>query len=167
MTRGRPRRVSRRAGGPGGALRQWEMHFGPNMTPMVDVVMVILIFFMAGTAVIAPELFLAAGLPADPSVQDAPGPTQRDAFELPAARFTLRLSRRSGRTVIDGLGLRAELVDALGARLRDVVNDGSAGEIAVLIQPDSDVPFSDVVAVHDRVAAAGVSRIGLLESPPR
>ncbi|MCH7961632.1 MAG: biopolymer transporter ExbD [Planctomycetes bacterium] len=96
--------MSRRAGGPGGALRQWEMHFGPNMTPMVDVVMVILIFFMAGTAVIAPELFLAAGLPADPSVQDAPGPTPRDAFELPAARFTRRLWRRSGRTVIDGLG---------------------------------------------------------------
>ena len=28
------------------ALRQWELRFGPNMTPMVDVVMVILIFFM-------------------------------------------------------------------------------------------------------------------------
>ena len=167
MTRGRPRRVSRRAGGPGGALRHWEMHFGPNMTPMVDVVMVILIFFMAGTAVIAPELFLAAGLPADPSMKDAPGPTIRDAFELPAARFMLRLSRRSGRTVIDGLGLREDRLDALGARLREVVDDGAAGEIAVLIQPDADVPFTDVVAVHDRVASAGVSRIGLLESPGR
>ena len=29
------------------ALYTWQLQFGPNMTPMVDVVMVILIFFMA------------------------------------------------------------------------------------------------------------------------
>ena len=46
-----------------GALAHWDLHYGPNMTPMVDVVMVILVFFMASTAVLGPEWFLRSALP--------------------------------------------------------------------------------------------------------
>src|SRR5215813_7077601 len=41
----------------------YDQHYGPNMTPMVDVVMVILIFFMASTAFLGPEWFLKTHLP--------------------------------------------------------------------------------------------------------
>ncbi|MDX2148115.1 MAG: biopolymer transporter ExbD [Planctomycetota bacterium] len=44
------------------ALGTYELHHGPNMTPMVDVVMVILVFFMASAAILGPEWFLNAGL---------------------------------------------------------------------------------------------------------
>ncbi|MFZ4431104.1 MAG: biopolymer transporter ExbD [Phycisphaerales bacterium] len=40
-----------------------ESHYGPNMTPMVDVVMVILIFFMASAAILGPEWFIKSNLP--------------------------------------------------------------------------------------------------------
>ena len=162
MTRARSRSTSRRASERGLALKQWEMHFGPNMTPMVDVVMVILIFFMAGTALIAPEMFLSAGLPSEPGETDAPGPVVNDPFELPPAQFTLRIHRASGRTVIDGLGFTSGSLDELQARLGDI--SSGASDFAVLIQPALDVPFADVVAIHDRIIAAGISRVGLLDS---
>lgn len=149
----------------GAALTQWEMHFGPNMTPMVDVVMVILIFFMAGTAIMAPEMFLTAGLAVEPGDENLPGPIVEDPFELPPARFTLRLRRAGGQTVIDGLGLESGAIEDLEGRLASVSGDGGDGsEVAILIQPSVDVPFADVVAVQDQVVGAGIERVGLLES---
>src|SRR4051812_37590647 len=56
----------------------YDSHLGPNMTPMVDVVMVILIFFMASTAFLGPEWFLKTHLPAASAAppSDAPEPTR-------------------------------------------------------------------------------------------
>ncbi|MEZ6319152.1 MAG: biopolymer transporter ExbD [Phycisphaerales bacterium] len=65
-----------------GALAVHELHFGPNMTPMVDVVMVILIFFMASTALLGPEWFIRAHVPGD---QAGAGVGER--FELPEVRM--------------------------------------------------------------------------------
>lgn len=45
------------------AWRRYESAFGPNMTPMVDVVMVILVFFMASAAFLGPEWFVKSVLP--------------------------------------------------------------------------------------------------------
>ena len=39
-------------------------HVGPNMTPMVDVVMCILIFFMLGSTFLQTEMFLQSSMPA-------------------------------------------------------------------------------------------------------
>ena len=57
------------------------VNVGPNMTPMVDVVMCILIFFMLGTSLASPELFLKshtaaidkAGLGSEQGAQKLPG----------------------------------------------------------------------------------------------
>jgi len=61
--------------------------FGPNMTPMVDVVLVILIFFMASTAFIGPEWFLRAALPSDQAADQGGAD-----FSLPPARFEIVLA---------------------------------------------------------------------------
>ena len=43
----------------------YDLHYGPNMTPMVDVVMVILIFFMSFAAFLGNEWFLRGAIPFD------------------------------------------------------------------------------------------------------
>ncbi|MCP2732564.1 biopolymer transporter ExbD, partial [Limnofasciculus baicalensis] len=45
------------------ALAQHDLHYGPNMTPMVDVVMVILVFFMASAVFLGPEWYLKTAIP--------------------------------------------------------------------------------------------------------
>src|SRR5690606_9925072 len=81
---------------------------GPNMTPMVDVILVILIFFMATTVIVGEEWFLGAGLTrqAPHEAREGAGAdeAQEDPFEMPPPRFTLRLSVGEGGTVVSGLG---------------------------------------------------------------
>ncbi len=148
-----------------GALRRWELRFGPNMTPMVDVVMVILIFFMAATALLGPEWFLRTALPA----YGGSGASGADPFTLPPARFDIRLTRdEEGRTVATGLGgaplgledLEGELA-ALGADASGPVGDAGGGGVLILISAAAEVPYRDVVRVHDACTRAGITQVGL------
>jgi biopolymer transport protein ExbD len=143
------------------ALRQWELRFGPNMTPMVDIVMVILIFFMAGTALVGPEWVLRASLP---DGRGAARPASTDPFSLPPARFELLLSVRDGRTVTAGLGLTNASPDDVGLALRRLASDAGNTEVILLIRPAPDVPYRDVVRIHDECERAGITRIGLMPS---
>lgn len=143
-----------------GALRRWELRFGPNMTPMVDVVMVILIFFMAATALLGPEWFLRSALPSPGA--GAP-PVPGDPFALPPARFDIRLFiDADGRTVADGLGARVSL-DELEEQLAALGAEAEPGSITVLIQPTDGVPYRDVVRVHDACTRAAITQVGLLD----
>lgn len=147
-----------------GALDRWELRFGPNMTPMVDVVMVILIFYMAATALIGPEWFLRTALP---SVGSGAAAVPEDPFALPPARFDVRLSRDAeGRTVADGLGATMPL-DELDAQLATLGRDAGSGGVLILVAPDDDVPYRDVVRVHDACTRAGITRVGLVAAPAR
>src|SRR5256885_8124330 len=68
------------------ALHAWELNYGPNMTPMVDVVMVILIFFMASASFAGSEWFLKTAIPKQ-GTAEAPKADKPDPFKLPPARF--------------------------------------------------------------------------------
>ena len=90
-SRSRPLRQRNIFGGKG--------RFGPNMTPMVDVVLVILIFFMAATTIVGQEWFLSADLPEQ----------QRDADVsagslLPTPMLDVELFLRDGVVLARGMG---------------------------------------------------------------
>jgi len=131
--------------------------FGPNMTPMVDVVMVILVFFMAGMAFVAPELFISTGI-ASTRERGEGAAVERDPFELPPVTFTITLRRDGAVTVVDGAGMDGVGVDAVEAAVRELLG---RGELGVLIAPASDVPIEDVVFVQGACARAGVERVAL------
>jgi len=138
------------------ALASYEAHHGPNMTPMVDVVMVILIFFMASTVVMGPEWFLRSGLPRKGSTVAAQ--------PLPETRITVRLSITPDRQTvvsIDG-GPPGTPVDAASA-LRLLVPDSlAASSITLLIDAADDVPYDDVVTLHEAAATAGITKVGVV-----
>ena len=90
------------------AMHQWRLHFGPNMTPMVDVVMVILVFFMASTAFIGPEWLLRIGLAEDAQ-------SESGSFRLGPAELTVRLQVVDGAVCVSGLGLEGAPLDALAS----------------------------------------------------
>lgn len=141
------------------ALRQWELRFGPNMTPMVDIVMVILIFFMAGTAFVGPEWFLRAALPAS---RTGPGPG--DPFALPPARFEVALLAESGRTLATGLGLVGAPLADLERAIEDLGREAQGAGVIILLRPAPAVPYRDVIRVHDACERAGLTKVGLLEA---
>lgn len=143
------------------ALAMHAGQIGPNMTPMVDVVMVILIFFMASAAFLGPEWLLKTALPsrsAEPSAPAAAPPP-----------LVLRLDIRSGPEpfiVING-GPATRTAD-LSPALQAAMTDRRPADVIVLVVPEPDAPYEAVVRVHELCAELGIEKIGLGEpqAPP-
>jgi biopolymer transport protein ExbD len=150
------------------ALKVYELHYGPNMTPMVDVVMVILIFFMASAAIMGPEWFIRTALP-------APTPPQAAAInpppDAPGVRLRLELAREGALTRVTLVRADAGATEAqrspraltlaeLSTVLRELAGDAPA-EAVVLIKAGPEVPYADVVGAHEACQRLGITRVGL------
>lgn len=138
------------------ALHQWHLHFGPNMTPMVDVVMVILVFFMASTAFIGPEWLLRIGLAEEDTPQDG-------GFRLGPAELIVRLSVPDGQVRVDGLGLAGAGLEALeSAAAQAVASLGSASSQAhIILVPGDAVPYEAVVRAQETFVSAGFVHVAI------
>ncbi len=121
--------------------------FGPNMTPMVDVVLVILIFFMAATTIAGQEWFLRTDLPESGDDQDA-----SLRLDLPTPMLDVSLFVESGspggRIMVQGLGNEARTLDSL-LRQIESMDDADAQGLILRVGADDRVPYGSIVALHD------------------
>lgn len=116
-----------------------------NVTPLVDVVLVLLIIFM----VTAP--FLQGGLEVDLPKVATSGMDVREGLVVSVRRGgTLAVGER---TVPDG-----QFEDAL-ARAR-------AKDRPVYLKADQSVPYGEIVGIIARLRRAGVTQLGLVTQPP-
>lgn len=129
-----------------------ESHYGPNMTPMVDVVMVILIFFMASAAILGPEWFLKSSLPvmAAAPAANQPPPT-RLTLEVDVSGYTLRIDQQPPRPVSE-----ADLVKTLAA-----AKANAASECIALVKPTPKAPYEKVIVAQEACVRAGLPKSGL------
>lgn len=130
------RRRQRRLVGPGLSI---------DLTAMVDVVFLLIIFFMVSTTFIT----LESGLPVDlPQAQS----TQAQASGLPTVTITA-----AQEIFLSGAQLSEEdLLTALQARLAEEGENG-----VVVLRADSSVPHGLTVRVMDVIKRAGAQRIAI------
>lgn len=152
---GRRRRMS--------AAAARELHYGPNMTPMVDVVMVILVFFMASSSVLGPEWFLRSSLPV---VRPAPASDQPAAGPKKESRFEFVLRREGNATLVSGEGLDGAPFNSLRFRLEQLARDHRSEVLGVLVRPDPGVPYQELVQVHEMCQKLGIVKVGMLDREP-
>lgn len=140
------------------ARHQRDMHFGPHLTPLADVVLVILIFFMASAALLAPEWLLRAGLAA-PEVEGAAEATV-EGFDLPEATLVFRLEvGPEGSVRAIGAGRDDLSPGGLESLLRPMVAEDAS--VVVVLEPDAAVPYEAVLRAHEACTRAGVERVQL------
>ena len=167
----RARRASRARVGGGSPFKGrsarllYDLHHGPNMTPMVDVVMVLLIFFMATASLLGPEVLLGARMAEPPDVASesaAAEAGEREVFRIEPPSFEVSLRIGEGGVRVTGLGLSdAPLASVTGAAAQLAERLGAVDDIAIVITATDDTPYEAVVRVNEACRAAGFEGVGV------
>ena len=118
-----------------------------NVTPFVDVMMVLLIIFM----VTAP--MMDSGLDVD-----LPQAKQVDNLPTDAEHLVLTV-REDGALFLDTYQVQ---IEELETRLSMLVKDKGR---SLFLQADKSVPYGIVVDVMGRIKAAGIERLGVIAMP--
>lgn len=126
------------------------------MTPMIDVVFLLLIFFVWTSSFETPEYDLPSALaevPAGGSEANTDQPPPVEAFD----EIIVKLLMRNGFPVIEFSGQRLESADALKIRLAEVISLGV--QPPVVIDPDPEITMEFTVKAYDAARAAGADRV--------
>jgi biopolymer transport protein TolR len=121
---------------------------GINVTPLVDITLVLLIIF-----IVTAKIIVAPAVPLD-----LPLATKTEEVQVV---FSV-IVPREGATLVDGQAVPDELTLIKQARLA-LAQDG---ELRAVIQADGGVPHRRVMAVLDALKEAGISRIAFGALPP-
>ena len=119
-----------------------------NVTPFVDVMLVLLIIFMVATPM------MTEGLEVDL-------PQTKQVEVLPSENDHLILTiRRDGKIYLDEYAVNT-LAD-LGNLLQSLVKDKNRG---LFLQADKEVPYGLVVEVMGEIKACGIENLGVMAEP--
>jgi biopolymer transport protein ExbD len=147
-----------------------KIHYdaGPNMTPLVDVVMVILIFLMMTGTFSAAEHYLVSDVPLQ--VKGAGG-TPAPNMPIPT-QFTIKVSQE-GKYYVAKAGNFASVKNTNPARAYQQLHDDLAGQlknftgagvkaddIRVVIEPTAGVSLENLITVMEAAQDAGYTKIG-------
>ena len=121
----------------------------PNIVPLIDVLLVLIIIFM----VITPKIptGLPALIPQLQSKQDAPEPRTIFVQVLPGGRILINQEPSDW--------------DALGPRLADIFK--TRADKVAFVQGAEDVPFAEMARALDIMRGVGIDRVGLITSELR
>jgi biopolymer transport protein ExbD len=144
------------------SLSPAAMHAGPNMTPLVDVVMVILIFLMlAGSfgidevVIVGKPVAVADDLPTrNPMVIKLP--TRLD-IHIHRSAGGFDVMQFGGETVADGEALAARLK----ARHAEYAANGTADDVEIIIRPAAETAWAPVMATYDAALRAKFRKVHL------
>lgn len=151
-----------------------KIHYdsGPNMTPLVDVVMVILIFLMLAGSFGANELFLTSKLP----IKESGGaPTDVKPGEVPDELLEVRIDTDNnyGFRVLAGdissQGFKPEprwLQAAFERKLQDFTQRANTpvDRVQVVLFPSPNAQYEHIAAVYEAALAAKFEKVAFRTS---
>lgn len=130
------------------------------MTPLIDVVFQLLIFFICASTGHLRELLLPTDFSAG-----ALGDQSATPVERPLGEVWIRLSREFDETVMRVESLEFRRFEELEATLLSLAK--TANEIPVILDIGGDVPLGDAVEVFDACRASGFRSINFAAEAPR
>ncbi|QDV26331.1 ExbD/TolR family protein [Aureliella helgolandensis] len=129
------------------------------MTPMIDVIFLLLIFFLATSSFQLVEHLLPSGISSLPNesgtgAEPPPEPTP-DALE----QIVVKLELVGNSTVAKINGITLQDLSQLQARLRTI--SSVKADVPVIIDPQPKIKAADVVRAYDFARQAGLARVYL------
>jgi biopolymer transport protein TolR len=131
----------------------------PNVVPLIDILLVLIIIFMVITPLTPKGLSAIVPQPAPPN--------QKQQQEIAQKTIVVQVLQ-AGRLDEDGLAQSVELKineeeatwNSLGPRLSDVFKERA--EKVAFVKGDEKVRFSDVARAIDIMRSAGIDKVGLI-----
>ena len=132
-----------------------------KMTPMIDVVFLLLVFFVWTSSFELPEFDLPSAIAETPA-----GGSQVGADPAPAEAFdeiVIGLKIQAGQVQIEFNGQPLADVPALQAKLAEIISLGV--QPPVIVDPDDEITMNVAVQIYDAARAAGADRVLFAADP--
>ena len=137
----------------GGGARQ-GVRSEINITPLVDVVLVLLIIFMVATPIL--QMGLDVEVPPKVEISGAPPPSEQNQLVITVKHDGIYLNTQK-------MNSPKDLANAIGAQMRGRL----PADKVVFINSEDQMPFDQAVVAMDAAHQGGAIKIGFLTDAPK